>query len=85
MEIRVNELAENFGLIEDTITTRAFLEQFDLLERFDHRIANAESHRNAAYREIRRHRAALNDEEREKTRIIDDAEFKVIKTRKTSR
>ena len=85
MQIRVNELTENFGLMKDTIMTRAFLEEFDLLECIDRMIAIAENHRNAAYREIHRHRAALNYEEREKIRIIDDAEFKVIKTRKTSR
>ena len=58
------ELKDDFRLIDDTITTRAFLEEFDLLERIDRMIAIAESCRNAAYREIHRHRAALNYEER---------------------
>ena len=66
MQIRVDELTENFGLMKDTITTRAFLEELNPLECLDRMIANAESHRNAAYREIHRHRAALNYEEREK-------------------
>ena len=65
MQIRVDELTENFGSMKDTIMTRAFLEESDLLERLDRMIANAESHRNAAYREIHRHRAALIYEERE--------------------
>ena len=65
MQIRVDELTENFGSMKDTIMTRAFLEEFDLLELIDRMIANAESHRNAAYREIHRHRAALIYEERE--------------------
>jgi hypothetical protein len=85
MQARVDELTENFGSMKDTITTRAFLEVSGLLECLDRMLANAESHRNAAYREIHRHHAALNYEEREKTRIIDDAEFKVIKTRKKPR
>jgi hypothetical protein len=66
MQIRVDELTENFGSMKDTIMTRAFLEELNLLECLDRMIANAESHRNAAYREIHRHRAALNYEEREK-------------------
>ena len=66
MQAGVNELTENFGLMNDTIMTRAFLEELNLLECLDRMIANAESHRNAAYREIHRHRAALNYEEREK-------------------
>jgi hypothetical protein len=66
MQIRANELTENFGLMKDTIMTRAFLEEFDLLERIDRMLAIAESHRNEAYRNIHRHRAALNYEEREK-------------------
>jgi len=65
MQAGVNELTENFGLMKDTIMTRAFLEELNLLECLDRMIANAESHRNAAYREIHRHRAALNYEERE--------------------
>lgn len=66
MQAGVDELTENFGLMNDTIMTRAFLEELNLLECLDRMIANAESHRNAAYREIHRHRAALNYEEREK-------------------
>jgi hypothetical protein len=66
MQIRAKELTENWGLINDTIKTRAFLEELNLIECLDRMIANAESHRNAAYREIHRHRAALNYEEREK-------------------
>ena len=65
MQIRVDELTENFGSMKDTIMTRAFLEELNLLECFDRMIANGESHRNAAYREIHRHRAALIYEERE--------------------
>ena len=68
MEVRVKEFAENCGLINDTIMTRAFLEELDFGEFIDRMIANAESRRNAAYREIRRHRAALNYEERENSK-----------------
>ena len=63
-------------LIDDTITIRIFLEEFDLLERIDRMIAIAESRRNVAYREIHRHRAALNYAK--KIRTTDETEFKVI-------
>jgi hypothetical protein len=69
MQARVSELTENFGLMKDTIMTRAFLEDSDFHECIDRMIAIAESHRNAAYREIHRHRAALNYEEREKLEL----------------
>jgi hypothetical protein len=84
MAIRKDEFYNNFGLMEDTITTRAFLEELELVERIDRAIAIAENRRNAAYREIHRHRAALSHAEREKIRIIDDAEFNVIQLGKNS-
>jgi hypothetical protein len=76
--IRRDEYMNNFQFIHDTITTRASLEELDLLERIDCRIALAESRCNAAYRELYRHRAILDHAEREKIRLIDDAQYNVI-------
>ena len=73
--------AANFDLINDTIITRAFLEEFAFVERIDHQIANAENRRNAMLSRTRssssKHRLAW----REKIQNIEEAEFKVIKPR----
>jgi hypothetical protein len=73
---------KDFILINDTIRTRAFLEQFDFVERIDRMIATAENRRNACYRELDRYRASIGLAWREKIQNIEAAEFKVIKPRK---
>ena len=79
---RIAKLMADFDLTEDTITTRAFLEKFDFVERFDRQIIAAENRRIAIYREIDRHRAHVGSVWREKIRSIEDAEFQVIEPEK---
>ena len=85
MQARVNGLTENFGSMKDTIMTRAFLEEFNLLECFDRMIANAESHVTRLIEKSIVTAQPSTMKSVKKTRIIDDAEIKVIKTTKTSR
>ena len=58
--------AADFKLTVDTITTRAFLEKLDTVERIDRMIIAAENRLNLAYREMDRYRRGLGSAWREK-------------------
>jgi hypothetical protein len=78
LEQTAAQLAADFNLVQDTITTRAFLEKFDTVERIDRMIINAENRRNLVFREIDRHRSGLGSTWREKIRSVEDAEYKIV-------
>jgi chromatin segregation and condensation protein Rec8/ScpA/Scc1 (kleisin family) len=63
-------LAER-GLSVSSITARTFAERFDVLDRFNQFLANAEARRNNALHEIQRHRLFLAEQLRRVVEEID--------------
>ena len=61
------------------VMARAFMYEFDHIERIDHLITILEGRRNAIFREIDRHRAAFADGLRKRMQNIEDAEFEIVK------
>jgi hypothetical protein len=53
----LNQFLAKIKLVDDTVITRAFLEELDHIERIDRLMMNAEGRRNAALREIDRRRS----------------------------
>ena len=75
---RVNKLLVAAGTTVDAVTAEATIAKFDEIERIDHRTTIAEARRNAALRELDRHRFALAQTMRGKIQEIEDAEFETI-------
>ena len=78
---RVNKLLASVSITIDTVMARAFVEEFENIERIDRSITIAEGRRNVAFREIDRHRTTFADVLREKIRDVEEAEFKVIESK----
>lgn len=79
---RIKKLMASRKLTMDSVVAAAFMEKLDVIERIDHLIMTLEGRRNAALREIDRHRAALAQALREKIREVEDAEFETIEQKK---
>lgn len=60
---------------------RAFVEEFENIERIDRSITIAEGRRNAVLREIDRHRLTFAHVLRETVQSVEEAEFKVIESK----
>jgi hypothetical protein len=75
----VNQCLASAGISMDSLVAEALKEQLGYIERIDHLNTVAENRRNAALREIDRHRAVLGEAVR---RTLQDVEgdFKVIET-----
>ena len=76
-----NELVKRIAsanLTTKAVIDRNFLKNIEQIERLEQLITTYESRRNAALREIDRHRAALAQALREKVQDIEDAEFETI-------
>jgi hypothetical protein len=71
------ELRES-ELTMDAVMAQALQIALNDIERIDGMIMKAEARRNAALREIERHRAALADALRRATESVRDAEFKEV-------
>jgi hypothetical protein len=72
-----SELRES-ELTMDVVMAQALQIALNDIERIDGMIMKAEARRNAALREIERHRAALADALRRATESVRDAEFKEL-------
>jgi len=79
------QFSPNLKLIDDTTTTRAFLEALDAIDRIDDQITLAQKRRDGAYENIHRHRKCLREAWREKVRHIEGVAFEIIKPRKKRR
>jgi hypothetical protein len=75
---RVDKLLAQAGYDRETIWAQTLAAQIDDFERIDHMIARAEGRRNAALREVERHRAGLARRLQEAVTEIEDAKFEDI-------
>jgi hypothetical protein len=77
----VDRILASTDLTLDAIRAEMLSENIEHVERIDRMIAMVESRRNAALREVDRHRATLGQELRSTVREIEDGKFKVIEAR----
>jgi hypothetical protein len=77
----VDRILASNDLTMDAVRAEMLSENIDHVERIDRMIAMAEARRNAALREVDRHRATFGQELRSTVREIEDGEFKVIEAR----
>jgi hypothetical protein len=73
-----SRLLRESELTMDAVMAQALQIALNDIERIDGMIMKAEARRNAALREIERHRAALADALRRATERVRDAEFKEV-------
>lgn len=78
----VNALLKQAGFDERAIRAQTLAAKLDTFERIDRLIMQTEARRNAALREIDRHRDALAQQLREVSKQIEDAEFMALPPRK---
>ena len=76
---QVNRLLASANLTFDTVIARAFMANFEYIERIDRCITIAEGRRDRILREIDRRRAAFAQALRDKMQDVEDAEFETIK------
>jgi hypothetical protein len=74
----VDRILASTDLTMDAVRAEMLSENIEHVERIDRMIAMVESRRNAALREVDRHRATLGQELRSTVREIEDGKFKVI-------
>jgi hypothetical protein len=77
----VDRILASTDLTMDAVRAEMLSENIEHVERIDRMIAMVESRRNAALREVDRHRATLGQELRSTVREIEDGKFKVIEAR----
>lgn len=76
---QVDELLASAGLTMDSVCAQAFASEINNIERIDYLTTVAEARRNAALREIDRHRATLAQMLRDTVRDAEEAEFETVK------
>jgi hypothetical protein len=74
---RVEKLLKLAGLTMDAVVARALVRELGSIERLDRLISTAEGRRDAALREIERHRSGFGQALRDATQGID-AEFETV-------
>jgi hypothetical protein len=74
----VNKTLTSAGLTTDSILAQTFSLKVNDIERIEHMIALAEARRNAALREIDRHRQTLGQKLRRAAQQLEDGQFRVI-------
>jgi hypothetical protein len=75
---QVERILKSAGLTADAIMAHTLTENLDQFERIERMIAMAEARRNAALRELERHRATLANTLRPTVEQIEEAEFEVV-------
>jgi hypothetical protein len=78
---KANEAFASAGLTMDVVMAMTLLENLDAIARIDGMIAMAEARRNAALRELERHRATLARRLRHAVEQVEDARFEMIETK----
>jgi len=76
----VEKCLATVNLTFDAVLARALANVFDQIDRLDRSITIAEGRRNAALRELDRHRTSFAQRLREQTRQLEDVEFKKIES-----
>lgn len=77
----VDRILASTDLTMDAVRAEMLSANIEHVERIDRMIAMVEARRNAALREVDRHRATLGQELRSTVREIEDGKFKVIEAR----
>ena len=72
---RVNSLLATAGLTMNEIIAETLAEKINEIERIDRQIMNQGARRNAALREVDRHRVSLGEMLRRSTNDVEEAEF----------
>jgi hypothetical protein len=72
----IDEFVASGALSMDQVMSKAFVENLDPIERIDRLIMSAENRRNAALREIERHRRSFAQALRD---AVEDADFEIVK------
>jgi hypothetical protein len=75
---RVEKYLASANVSFDVVNAHAFLSEIDNVERLDRLITIAEARRNAAIREIDRHRSAFAQTLRETLQHVEDAQFEEV-------
>ena len=76
---RVDKLLESVNTTTNTVMAEAFVNNLEIIESIDRLITIAEARRNAAFREIRRHRESFAQKLRGTINEIEATEFKTVK------
>jgi hypothetical protein len=71
----VEKILREADLSMDVVTAVALRRSLDVVERIERMIISAEARRNAALREVARHRTAFAEDLRRSSRNVRDAEF----------
>jgi ribosomal protein S6 len=74
----VNEQLASKGLTVEDVTARALSAEIENFERIDRMVMNAEARRNAALRELERHRMTLAQALRQASDNVIDADFEDV-------
>jgi hypothetical protein len=74
----VDGLLQTAGLARDVILAEGTAFKIEPIERFDHMAMAAQACRDAALREIERHRTAFGQNLRRAVEMVEDAEYRVI-------
>jgi len=77
---KVNSLLKQAGLNDETITAQTLAAKLETFEKIDRMIMQTEARRNAALREIDRHRDVLAQRLRDASQDVEDAEFVEIES-----
>ena len=72
---RVDKLIASMGLTMEAVVAQALSIHIDSFERIDRMVTHAEARRNAALRELERHRATLAQALRQASNSVVEAEF----------
>jgi hypothetical protein len=82
---KVDRLLQEGGLSAANVVARGLVANLGIIERIERMIAVAEARRNAALREIDRHRATLADALRRTIRPVEDGRYPVLEGRAVER
>ena len=75
---RVDKMFASTGVTMEMVRSRTLSANIDVVERIDRMAMNAETRRNAALREIERHRSGIAEALRRRTDDVVDGEFEAV-------
>jgi hypothetical protein len=81
----IEKALATIGLSIDALLARVHVEELEKVERLDRLIASADARRNAAFRELERHRANLARVLRDASNDVVDGKFEDVKTQPSAR
>jgi hypothetical protein len=82
--MKVEAILTKAGMTIEDVTAKTLERRLHTFERLDRMLASLEARRNNAFREIDRHREALDGVVRQSIQEIEDADFRDVETGKVS-